>query len=437
MLWLYRLLFLPALILGSPFYLRRMWRRGGYRENFRHRFGGLDPLPAKQAGTKRIWLQAVSVGEVLAIGPLLTAWQREGGLEIFLTITTSTAYNLARERYRDLVIGIGYYPLDWWCFSARAWRAVQPDLVILTEGERWPEHIYQASIRGVPVVSINARVSDRSFQRMMRVRPLVQSLLGGITKVLAGSTLDADRFREMGFPDKSITTTGSIKLDVSIPVLPDAEKSRLRQELGLPASGLVLMGSSTWEGEESVMIRTLQKVRAAGLACSLLLVPRHAERRAAIELMLKSFGVKYQFRSKQVRSAKSATDASLTAIDVAVVDTTGEMRAMLQLADVVFVGKSLPPHAEGQTPVESAILGRPILFGPGMGNFQLIARELVNAGAARIVANGDELTAAAIDLLGDSEKRGKYSLAGQVWHQQNVGAVERTLKAIKDCLNTN
>ncbi len=431
MLWLYRLLFLPALILSSPFYLRRMWRRGGYREDFRHRFGELAQLPPKVSGKKRVWLQAVSVGEVLAIGPILAAWQREGGVEVFLTTTTSTGYRLARERYPDLTIGVGYFPLDWWCFSARTWRSVQPDLVILTEGERWPEHIYQASRRGVPVICINARVSDRSFKRMMLVRPLVRPLLGGITKLLACSAHDADRFRALGFPAESIVSIGSIKLDVSIPVLSDEEKSRLRGELGLPENGLVLMGSSTWEGEEAAMIRTLQQVRAAGLACSLLLVPRHAERRAAIELMLKSFGLSFHFRSRGSRMAKAKPNETLKPVDVAVGDTTGEMRAMLQLVDVVFVGKSLSPHVEGQTPVESAVLGRPILFGSGMGNFRMIARELVEAGAAKVVANENELAACAIELLGDPEKRIKCSAAGQAWHQQNAGAVERTLAEIK------
>ncbi|MCF7689218.1 MAG: 3-deoxy-D-manno-octulosonic acid transferase [Cephaloticoccus sp.] len=425
MLWLYRLLFLPALILSSPLYLRRMWRRGGYRENFWQRFGRQPQLPVKHPAVKRIWLQAVSVGEVLAIGPLLAAWQREGGVEIFLTTTTSTGYGLARERYQGQTIGIGYFPLDWWYFSARAWRAVQPDLVILTEGERWPEHIHQAARRGVPVVCVNARVSDRSFRRMLRVRPMVGPLLGGITRVLACSTHDAERFRALGFSAAQITTTGSIKLDVSIPVLSAEEQGRLRRELGLPVAGLVLMGSSTWEGEEVALVRALKQARAAGLACSLLIVPRHAERRAAIELMLRSQGLTYHFRSMR----KAAGE-----VDVAVGDTTGELRAMLQLADVVFVGKSLPPHREGQTPVESAVLGRPILFGPGMGNFHTIARELLDVGAAQVVADGEGLATKAIELLRDPARRAAGAAAGQAWHQQNVGAVARTLAAIRTSL---
>jgi len=137
MLWLYRLLFLPVLLAASPFYLRRMRRRGGYGRNFRNRFGSYDPLPPKRPGVRRIWLQAVSVGEVLAIAPLLEALGKDPTVEIFLTTTTSTGYALAREKYAGLVLGVGYFPLDFWMFSVRAWRRIGPDLAILTEGERW------------------------------------------------------------------------------------------------------------------------------------------------------------------------------------------------------------------------------------------------------------------------------------------------------------
>ena len=417
MLWLYRLLFLPVLLLSAPFYLRRMRRRGGYGKNFRQRFGCTDPLPPPPPGTKRIWLQAVSVGEMLAIGPMLEALRRGGGVEVYLTTTTSTGYQMALERYRGLTVGIGYFPIDWWRFSARAWRAVKPDLVILTEGERWPEHIHQAARRGVPVVSVNARLSDRSFRRMQRARWAVRPLLGGITRVLAASGHDAERFAALGFPAAAITVTGNIKLDVAIPLLGAEAAGRLRRELGLRSGSQVLMGSSTWPGEEAALVQAWQRARAAGLDCALLLVPRHAERRSEIEAELRTSGLRYHFRSR---------GAAPAGVDVAVGDTTGEMRNFLQLADVVFVGKSLPPHLEGQTPVESAVLGRPILFGPGMGNFRVIARDLVAGGAALTVRDAAELADRAVALLRDPAQRGRLAAMAQAWHRTNAGAVERT-----------
>ncbi len=421
MIWLYRLLFIPVLLLMAPGYLRRMKRRGGYRENFAQRFGKHERLAKKDPGVKRVWLQAVSVGEMLAIAPILEALRREG-VEVYLTTTTSTGYRLAADKYRGLTVGIGYFPIDWWPFSARAWRRIKPDLVILTEGERWPEHMRQAAQRGVPVLCINARLSDRSFQRMKWLGPVARLMVDGITRLLPCSAQDEARFRELGVPAGKITLTGNIKLDVQIPLLADDERVRLRRELGLP-DGLVLLGSSTWPGEEEAMLGALRLTRERGVRCSLVLVPRHAERRLEVERVLLKAKVKYHFRSKGVAPG---------VVDVLVGDTTGELRKITQLADVVFVGKSLAPHTDGQTPVEAAALGRPIIFGNGMGNFRLLTRDLLARGAAREVTDADALAEVAQELLRDSAKREALSAAAKVWRQDNAGAVERTLAVIRE-----
>lgn len=422
MLWFYRLLFLPALLVIAPRYLLRMRKRGGYRAHFGHRFGAYESVPARSAPVApRVWLQAVSVGEMLAIGPLLEGLRRDG-VEVYLTTTTSTGYKLAAERYRDLTIGIGYFPIDWWRFSARAWSRIDPDLVILTEGERWPEHLHQAGQRGVPVVCINARLSDRSFARMKRSRAIARLVTAGITRFLPGSAEDAARFAALGVPAAKITTTGNIKLDVQIPRMMEAERVQLRNELGL-AEPLVLLGSSTWPGEEAALVQAWRSARAAGVRCSLLLVPRHAERRDEIERLLVSAGVHSHFRSR---------GAAAGDVDIAVADTTGELRRLTQLADLVFVGKSLPPHSEGQTPVEAAALEKPILFGRGMTNFREIARDLVGRGAAREVGDPAELTRLIVELLREPEQRSAMSQAAAAWRRDNGGALARTLAVLRE-----
>ncbi len=421
MLWFYRLLFIPALLVLGPGYARRMRRRGGYRADFAHRFGRHPQLPEKKKSRPRIWLQAVSVGEMLAIGPLLEALQRDGA-EVYLTTTTSTGYRLANDRYRGLTVGIGYFPIDWWPFAAKAWRRIAPDLVILTEGERWPEHLHQAARRGVPVVCINARMSDRSFSRMKWFQPAARLMVGGVTRLLPGSAEDAARFAELGVSADRIQTTGNIKLDVQIPRLTAAEIAQLRRELGLPTAGAVLVGSSTWVGEEAALVAALQQARARGRAVSLLLVPRHAERRLEIERLLTAAGLRFHLRSRGAAPGE---------VDVAVGDTTGELRKLAQIGDVVFVGKSLAPHTEGQTPVEAAALEKPILFGPGMSNFRVIAHDLVARGAARVVADSAALARTMEELLGDDAQRQKLAAAAGQWRRDNAGAVERTLAVIR------
>ena len=140
------------------------------------------------------------MGETLAIAPLLEAFKREGSTEVYLTTTTSTGYKLAKEKYGALTIGIGYFPLDFWAFSARAWRKVRPDLCVLMEGERWPEHVHQAKAHQVPIISVNARLSDRSFRRSLKFRALLKPLINDISQVLCSSKRDEQRFKALGYP---------------------------------------------------------------------------------------------------------------------------------------------------------------------------------------------------------------------------------------------
>lgn len=421
LLWLYRILFPVLLVLSAPFYLLRMRRRRGYRENFANRFGRGEGLPEKRPGVRRIWLQAVSVGEMLAVGPVLEALAAEGGIELYLTTTTSTGYRLARERYENKVLAVEYFPLDWWPFAARAWRRIQPDMVVLAEGERWPEHLAQARARSVPVVCINARLSDRSYRRMRGVRPLLAPLWDGVSRLLPVSDFDAERFRELGFPATRIRTTGNIKLDVTIPALSDAERAHLRAELGLGSGDPILLGSSTWPGEEAVLLDAWRELQARGNHCRLLLVPRHAERRDEIVALLTSAGVSHHLRSRGRAEGN---------VSVAVGDTTGELRRLTQLADVVFIGKSLPPHREGQTPVEAAALGKAMILGPQLTNFRAIVAELLAAGAACRVETAAEVASTVARLLDSPREREALGEAAQAWHRRNQGAVARTVEAI-------
>ncbi|HEX2099833.1 MAG TPA: glycosyltransferase N-terminal domain-containing protein, partial [Candidatus Synoicihabitans sp.] len=178
-LWIYRLAFVPILLVLAPKVLWRMRRRGGYREDFSQRFGAVPPLPPRAPDRARVWIQAVSVGEVLAIEPLVEALLTEPNVEIYLTTTTSTGLAVARQRYEGRVLAVAYFPLDWAPVVRRAWGRIAPTSVILAEGERWPEHIAQARRRAVPICCVNARLSDRSYRRMRQWSIVVRGLFQG------------------------------------------------------------------------------------------------------------------------------------------------------------------------------------------------------------------------------------------------------------------
>jgi 3-deoxy-D-manno-octulosonic-acid transferase len=210
-------------------------------------------------------------------------------------------------------------------------------------------------------------------------------------------------------------------MDVTIPLLGETERARLKRELGL-GDGLVLLGSSTWSGEEEALLAALKLAREKGLTVSLLLVPRHAERREELRGLLEKSGLKFHFRSEGSASG---------AVDISVGDTTGELRKFTQLADVVFTGKSLPPHDGGQTPVEAAVLGKAVLHGPHMTNFREIIRSLTEGGAVRKVETHDQLVSTAVELLQDEPQRNRLAQAGREWGEANRGATERTLAVIR------
>ena len=426
LLWAYRLLFLPLLAATSPYYLWRMIRRGGYGAGLGQRLGHWPTLPAKRPGVTRIWVQAVSVGEVEAIGPLLRELTADGRAEVVLTATTSTGLRIARERHAGACVAIGSFPLDFWPCSALAWRAIQPDVAVLTEGELWPEHLLgQARSRGIPVALANARLSDRSFARHRRLRPLSSALWRSLAWIGAGSATDRDRLVELGASVAEIT--GNLKFDVAAEgALPDPERARLRAELGLAdhPEALLLLGSSTWAGEEQLLLDVVRELRAAGTDARLLLVPRHAERREEVLRAIRSSGLSCHQRSVSGPVAPAGTLVHLA-------DTTGELRRLTRAADLAFSGKSLAPHEGGQTPVEAAAAGVPLVYGPAMTNFRVICRGLESAGAARRAENAEQVRRLLVELAKDASARAVMAAAGPAWLGHNRGASERTARGIR------
>jgi len=430
MIWFYRLLYLPGLLVALPYYILRMWRRGGYRKSFQHRFGRFHRLEPVALGKQRIWLQAVSVGEVLAIGPLIEALQKDPSIEIVLTTTTSTGYAEARKRYTDTVLRIGIFPLDFWLFNRTAWSRIQPSAVILTESELWPEHLHQARKRRVPAFLVNARISDKSFRHYQKVPTLARRMLKKFRAIYAASELDRSRLIELGSPQERIHSTGSIKFDVAIGErFTKAAQLELRRSLGFSSESdrsFILLGSSTWLGEEAALLETQQAAIAKGIDCRLLLVPRHAERAAELVAMLKT-----QDLTWHQRSTGNEAPANLR---IHLADTTGELARLTQAADLAFIGKSLAPNAGGQTPIEAAGLGVPMLMGPYMNNFKNVAKSLLRAGAAQRVEDAGELTEGVLRLAQDKAQLAKMQQAGLKWHKANRGSSQRIAEQILQSL---
>ena len=401
-----------------------MKRRGGYQEEFGSRFGFGWQLEDKDPKKRRIWIQAVSLGEMLAIEGLMKGFAKDERIEIVLTTTTSTGFAEAKKRYSNICYAIKYFPLDFWPISQSVWRRVNPDLVVCVETELWPEHLRQAEKRGVPVVLVNGRLSNRSFKYSKWLASLFRRELNSIRLILAGSDQDRDRFLALGVKSERVRSVGNMKTDIDIqPLLDGVEKANLKREIGL-GTRFVLLGSSTWPGEEEMLVKAFRRLRERLPDSSLLIVPRHGERRGDIRSVLNEFASDFRIHFRSEGDGPSD-------LDILVADTHGELRMLTQIADLAFVGKSLPPHTEGQTPIECGLLAVPIVMGPGMHNFPGVADQLLDRGAAVGVSDADEAIETLVALALDEEARLRMEVACRAWARTNRGSIARTLEKIR------
>lgn len=427
MIFFYRLFFIPLFFLSAPFYLRRKLRRDKNLSEWYQYFGFFPKIPHGSSDRlrKRIWIQAVSVGEVLAIEPLIKQFHESADVEIILTTTTSTGYKEAKKRYVDSASSIGLFPIDFWACSALAWSRIQPDVVILAESELWPEHLHQASKKSVPVFLINARLSDRSYARLKRFNFMARFLIDKMQEIYCATKIDHERFSDLGA--QPANKIGNIKLDVDFgPALSSKEKGSALQAMGFERSDvstdnpLILIGASTWPSEETLLLNAQKYCLDAGVPCQLILVPRHVERRGAIQKLLNEQALPWSSATGDSGNIPVNNEVSQA---IFFSDTTGNLVHLLKLADLAFIGKSMPPNDGGQTPIEAAAQGVPILFGPNMSNFKTISHELVEVGAAQCITSQSELNEQVLQLAKDSQVRIEMQEAGLRWHETNKGII--------------
>ena len=430
----YNVLFAIAYAVMLPSFLRRMKKRGGYRAHFAERFGKYDPETARRLAEKpRVWIHAVSVGEANLAGTVIRELRRrDPSFSCVFSTTSSTGRGVCEKIAGpdDVVI---YLPLDFpWCVR-RALAAVNATALVLTESEFWPNLLRALHRKGVPLLLLNGRVSDRSAPGYRRLRFFFGPVLRCFDTLLAQSPLDRDRLVATGAPAEKIEVTGSVKFDVPPP--PPEKIARARETLALagiePGRDLVLLGGSTWPGEELALARAWRAARAATPSLRLVLVPRHAERAAEVVAELKQDGFRVLRRS-QMSSAPAVPAAPE---DILMVDTTGELFALYSQADLVFVGKTLAPNEGGQNMIEPASLGRATLVGPHTENFKPAMEVLRREGAVLEVPDADALSREVSRLLSDASARAALGARAAAAVAGSRGALARTCDAIESVLS--
>lgn len=423
MIWIvYNLAFPFILLLMLPYYLVRMARRGGYRRGFLQRLGIYDgALRAAIAARPRVWVHAVSVGEAFVALRFIEEWRsREPGVAFVVSVNTSTAHTMvARSLHAD--DALIYFPLDVPPVLRRVLRLVRPRLLVLTECEFWPNLMRQASRQGIPVMLINGRVSDRSYRGYSRFRWLFAPVMRRLDALCVQGRQDAERLARLGAPGDRLLTCGSAKYDVALNDPGDPDKARAwLGAAGIAAHDPILLGGSTWAGEEEILLDMFLRLRPRYPALRLVLVPRHAERRDEVIAAIRQRGLAFVQRSQGGRAVEGV------ATDVLLADTTGELKHLYCGASVIFVGKSLTQHG-GQNIIEPAVCGKPILVGPHMKNFPDVIREFVAAQAIVQVEDAGELESQVDTFLGDERRRTEYGKRAADLVERNRGALRITV----------
>jgi 3-deoxy-D-manno-octulosonic-acid transferase len=434
-LFFYNLALFVALVAGAPWWLWRMATTHKYREGLFERLGRirrrLVSTSAPAGERPLIWLHAVSVGEVLAVTRLVRTLESAlPGTLIVVSTTTRTGQALARERFESN--RVFYCPLDLpWAVRAYL-NALQPRMLILAETEFWPNLLHGCFSRGIPVVVVNARISNRSWPRYQRLRRLWRPLLSRLSRVLAQSQIDADRLLALGCLPDRVSVTGNLKFDVR--AAQESEATRLLKSM---AAGLrVVVAGSTLEGEESALADAWPRLLAADSELVLVLAPRHPERFSVVAALLERSGLTWCKRSDWYSEPSAAARATraLRPGEIVLLDTIGELASVYSLASVAFVGGSLVP-AGGHNPLEPAQFAVPIVMGPHYANFVAIVESLRSHDAMRIAAKED-LASILIELLRDRVAAGAMGARAKEVFDRQAGATDRCVAAIRELLDS-
>jgi 3-deoxy-D-manno-octulosonic-acid transferase len=438
MYFLYSLITGIGAVLMGPYVLLSDVRRKKYLPNLSERLGLKFPpeLATNGRNSGAIWLHAVSVGEVLAAVPFARCLkQRFPAQRLVISTTTATGQALARERmsFADAVF---YFPFDWNGPVRRAFRAVQPGVIVILETEIWPNLLRQARRTGVPVAIVNGRLSDGSFRGFTRAVRMSGGVLGGfLRRTLSDATLylvqtqqDAARLIALGAEAARVAVTGSMKYDMPLPE-PTPFVNWIRAELERSQRGPVVVAGSVIAGEEMLVLEAFASIQEKWPGALLILAPRKPERFAAAGDIIAQAGWQPIRRSGILLDGRSAGvlgNAAHAYKSVLLLDTIGELAATYAIADAVFIGGSLEP-AGGHNPLEPAAFAKVPVFGGSMDNFREIAGALLEAGAAIQVDSAAQLSVAWTGLLQNDERREKMGLAAREIVERNRGATQATL----------
>jgi len=404
-----------AALLALPWLLLKAASDRRYRDRLGERFGF---VPAS-AG-KTLWIHCSSVGEVNLAKPIVARLKKSRpDLQIHVTAFTLAGRENAVKSFPDA--RVSYFPLDFGGSVRRALRRIKPVGVVLVELEVWPNFVRRCAKEGVPVSVVNGRMSERSFGRYRFWGGFFRPVFRRLRAVGAQSETYAQRLREMG---ASPVVTGNLKYDAAIAFDPVAEERAWREQLAL-GDAPVLVAGSTHDPEERILLETYKRLQKVVPGVRLIVAPRHLDRLGEVQKAVESADLKCY--------KKTQLSPSGPADGVILLDTVGELSRVYSAATAVFIGGTFCARG-GQNMLEPASLGKPVVSGPSLSNFEEIARTLVDAGGMRVVDNPVDLAGALGELLRNPARAREIGAKSVEAVRAGRGAIDRTMDLIEQSI---
>lgn len=389
---------------------------------------GLTPLPGRRPGaellqSKRIWIHALSVGEVMSALPLVKALKEQFPLtEICFSASTQSGFETANKLIQKHVSFVFHFPYDLIFSVKHIISRIDPDIAVIVETDIWPNFLSEMQKRQIPVFLVNTRLSRKSFAAYRRFSFFTKPLFQSFARICPQSRADAEKFRQLGVSPNQIVITGNMKFDQPVTVTEPHIIVQMRESLGIASGRKILIAGSTHEGEEKPVSNVYSRLKRHFQDLCLIAAPRNPDRAESICRI---------FRSQEhiARKMADAEENPSLFCDVIAVDRIGVLKDLYAISDIAFVGGSLVPLG-GHNPLEPAAFAKPVLFGQHMSDFAEISEMLIEAGAAVQVGDEQSFYNAALDFLRNENSACKAGKKGQRVFSQNRGAVERTVAVI-------
>jgi 3-deoxy-D-manno-octulosonic-acid transferase len=421
---LYNIIF----ILFAFFYLPIFLFKGRRRRGLALRFGIYPEKLVKSLGEKKnVWVHAVSVGEVIAVLPLIKEIrEKHPDYRVVITTVTETGSIVAEKITSGDEIVI-FLPYDITFIIRKVIKYIMPAALIIVETELWPNLIRETAGREVKIFLVNGRISDNSFSRYKLIRFLLKNLLAKISLLFMQTEDQKKRIISLGADPRKVKASGNMKFDsIFSEDTFEQDKEKIRLSLGLGTSDKLFIAGSTHPGEEKIILSSYIKLKKKFSGLRLLIAPRHIERIDEVRKVIIGHGLNPVFIS-----GLSAINSKISAGDILILDTIGRLRSLYRIAEIAFVGGSLVKKG-GQNMIEPATFAKPLLLGPYTHNFRDIVEMFLEKNAAIVVKDTRALTESLRGLLSDATLRDSLGQSAQRVAQSSRGATARILQSIED-----